>query len=130
MNAKSSSNFESLVNNVNDGAPTQQQLVTISESDQISKDLTSTAAVNKVNYCRDCLENALPTSKWLHISNLQTFICMQNWQFASEWAKDRTAVLLEDTWYAIAVTVGLMDVGETNKLPWLGSLTNAGNAVF
>lgn len=50
-------------------------------SDQLSTEVTSTTAMNEMNYCRNCLDQAHTNSKLPHISNGETYICANSHNF-------------------------------------------------
>lgn len=75
MNVESASSFESLGDNVNNGALIMQQLLAPSEqigaaSDQSVTDLVSIDSTDHLNYCEACLDHTHPTSKGPYIINL------------------------------------------------------------
>lgn len=88
MNVESPWSFNSLVDCVNDGTLTPQQLLTISErllaaSNSPLTDLASTASMDQADYSPVCLDKSHSTSKCPHIRNPRTFIRMRNRNFQS-----------------------------------------------
>lgn len=79
MNVGSTSNFENLVDCINDGILRLQQLLAISDqlvpvSIQTSIGFTRTAAMDQVSNCRVCLDLVNTTTNCSQISNAEMFI--------------------------------------------------------